>query len=69
MRPRFVFQHLFFSQCSCAIDVRFKEKSVACCHPLDTLSLVVFGVFLFSPCLDMCHGSGDSLVWWWIIFT
>ena len=24
-------------------------------------------LFLFSPCLDMYHGSGDSLVWRWIL--
>ena len=29
---------------------------------------MVFGVFLFSPCLDMYHGSGDSLVWRWILW-
>ena len=41
-----------------------KRVSLAVIHK--TRCLVFFGVFLISPCLDM-HGSGDSLVWRWIL--
>ena len=42
-----------------------KRVSLAVIHT--TRCLVVFGVFFISPCLDMYHGSGDSLVWRWIL--
>ena len=47
------------------LDGSRKRVSLAVIHT--TRCLVVFGVFLFSPCVDMYHGSGDSLVWRWIL--
>ena len=32
-----------------------------------SICLMSSGLFLFSPCLDMYHGSVDSLVWRWIL--
>ena len=48
----FVFQQLFPSQCSCVeltrTPQRLKEKSLACCHPHDTLSRGLWCVLIFS---------------------